>query len=431
MTSSFHSTLVASQLSNGGRVRSPTSASRKAQTVLSIVQTVLADTDEAAPTKKDKIYAFLFKWHLPIFFILVLFIGYVLPAPGKTLQEADLGGICLTSDACVFDSVSDYCVAFIFINSGMRLKTDEVKKAFKEWKAVLYGVIAILLLTPLITFWTITFDFSEPEFAIGISLFFAQATSLSSGPTISAQANGNVALALLLTVITNILGVVTMPLFVTNFLRNQSSDVEVNVETLPIIAQLIFLILFPMLIGKATRFSERVIAFTLKRKVFLKLASSVLLATIIWLNISASQEDLKETSFGSIALLFIPALGIHLLFLIFNYSVVRLFFRLKQPEKRSVVIMTSCKSLPVALTVLQLLDEEAVGSRGLVAIPMIACHFVQVVFDAFLAAYWADKPIENEVEDELLTQEGTKNPTFVELSPSGELDRGSSMRQTL
>lgn len=281
----------------------------------------------------------------------------------------------------------------------MKLKTAEVKAALTGWKSLItvcYGVVSILLISPCLTFWTITWSFIEKEFAIGISIFFAQATTLSSGPIIAAQANGNVALALLLTVFTNILAVGTMPLFI-SFTISQFGDANVTVDPVPIIIKLCFLLILPLFVGKLMRIFKFVQTGTKNFKVLMKLLASALLAIIVWINISDSQESLEDVEGKSIGILFATGLGIHLVLLAFNYTVTTFILRLAQPEKRSVVILTSQKTLPVALTVLEVLGDGVVGESGLVAIPLIISHFVQIVFDAFLAAFWGDIPIEDEL----------------------------------
>lgn len=349
---------------------------------------------------------FLMKWHLPIFFVIVLTLGYAFPIPGTFLQDANLGGICLTNEICVLNRVSDLSIFVIFIVSGIKLESQELKAAFVEWKVIIFGVISILLLSPLISLATIHIPFGVSEFAVGISLFFAQSTSLSSGPTIAAQANGNVALALLLTVVTNTIGVLTMPLFVVAFLKRQETKTDFEIETIPIVVQLICLIIVPCAIGKLLRFSSCLLNISNKHSESLKIFSSMLLSLIIWLNVSASKADLASVSFIQLLPLFIPAILIHLLTLGFNYVVLKLgFSKLAKGEQRSVLIMTSCKSLSVALTVLQLLDEEAIGSKGLVAIPMIICHFAQVILDSCIAAKWAHEKEIEELSDRSMADE--------------------------
>lgn len=346
----------------------------------------------------------------------VLIIGYLFPLPGREANNLDFGGICFNlriedDEICVYRSLSQLFVSIIFLLSGIKLKTDEIKSALKEWKAVIFGIISILTLAPCLTFWMITWPFKEEQFAIGLTIFFSQGTTLSSGVIIVGQALGNVPMALLLTVTTNIIAVLTMPLFISTTLEN-FSDVEVSISSIPIILQLCSLIIVPLAIGKVLRFFKLVKKFATRFKLILKLAASSMLSLIVWMNISNSQEDLKKLDIASIGLLFAAGLVIHLFLLAVNFSFAQFVLRLKDREKRAVVICTSQKTLPVSLAVLELFDENDIGSKALIIIPMIISHFVQIVCDAFLASYWAAKEIDDLIsipDDDLEPNEVNKD----------------------
>ena len=61
---------------------------------------------------------------------------------------------------------------------------------------------------------------------------------------------------------------------------------------------------------------------------------------------------------------------------------------LRRAERSAVVIASSQKTLPVAMTVLLSLPPSF-GDPGLTAIPVVVAHFVQIIIDAVLAAHWA------------------------------------------
>ena len=102
-------------------------------------------------------------------------------------------------------------VSIIFFCSGLLLRTDEIQAAFSAWRASGWGIVSILFITPAIG---VVLAFQVPvqaEFQLGLALFCCMPTTLSSGIALTQQARGNVALALLLTVSTNLLGIFTVP----------------------------------------------------------------------------------------------------------------------------------------------------------------------------------------------------------------------------
>jgi solute carrier family 10 (sodium/bile acid cotransporter), member 7 len=72
-------------------------------------------------------------------------------------------------------------VCTIFVISGLTLKSDEAFQALREPLGLLYGLTAILGITPLLAFAVIEIPFSEKAFATGLAIFCAVPTTLSSG----------------------------------------------------------------------------------------------------------------------------------------------------------------------------------------------------------------------------------------------------------
>ena len=72
---------------------------------------------------------------LPISLILFLIFGILVPEPGVFFSELPTQYVCVVG---------------IFFHSGLKLKTGELKEAFKSIKALIWGIVCILLITPII-----------------------------------------------------------------------------------------------------------------------------------------------------------------------------------------------------------------------------------------------------------------------------------------
>ena len=97
---------------------------------------------------------------------------------------------------------------------------------------------------------------------------------------------------------------------------------------------------------------------------------------------------------------------VHLVYLAINYAVASSVLRLPTAERKAVVIVASQKTIPVAMTVLELLPD-AVGAKGLVAIPCILSHLVQILIDGVVVARWANTDAPDDGEE----GGGTRRPT--------------------
>ena len=312
---------------------------------------------------------FLQRQFLPVGLVAAAITGFFLPAPGIYMAGLPTQYIA---------------VAFIFLLSGLMLKTDEVHAALVAWKATTWGCFSILFATPVIGT-AIAFQLPmEPAFQIGLALFCCMPTTVTSGIALTAQARGNVALALFLTVLTNTVGILTVP-FVLAHLLGALGQVELSAGNL--LYRLCFSILLPLGIGKYLR--RHVVAWAEAQRSRLSLASNAALISIPWMKFSESSERLAQVETASLLVLVASGLAIHAIYLVCNGGVCALL-RLESAARKTVVLMASQKTLPVAMTVLAFLPDATVSPelKGLIAIPCITFHLGQIFMDAFIATRW-------------------------------------------
>jgi hypothetical protein len=102
------------------------------------------------------------------------------------------------------------------------------------------------------------------------------------------------------------------------------------------------------------------------------------------------QSEIISTPFGQIFLLILAGAAVHTLFLVVNFVAVKFICRLPERELKAALIMSSHKTLPVAVTVISYFPES-VGPQGLLTIPCIVSHIVQLFIDSFIVAKMASK----------------------------------------
>ena len=95
---------------------------------------------------------------------------FVAPAPG--IKAADAGLQTLTTTG-------------IFIISGLNLKRGEATQALSAWGSILYGLITILLVTPLAGFAALQVPLQPPELTFGLAVFCCMPTTLSSAVSLT------------------------------------------------------------------------------------------------------------------------------------------------------------------------------------------------------------------------------------------------------
>ena len=140
----------------------------------------------------------------------------------------------------------------IFLISGLMLKLGEVKRAVKSPLPLLLGLCTISLVLPLSAPLALRYPFLSQDLVYGMAVFLCMPTALSTGVQICTHYGGNPALALMLTVGSNLVSIGTIPFFVTFFLSTGTSF-ELKMDALVLFRSLVKSILIPMLVGIALR----------------------------------------------------------------------------------------------------------------------------------------------------------------------------------
>jgi sodium/bile acid cotransporter 7 len=279
-------------------------------------------------------------------------------------------------------------MCIIFFIFGITLETSELKEALKAVRSLTFGMISILLLTCLTGFIPLAIPFKPYEFSVGLAIMACVPTSLSSGVSLVIQSYGNGALALLFTVASNLIGIVTCPLMIKMVLAGKS---DAHIDAADLLFKLSVSILMPLLVGKALREAfTPTQAFAKKYKIPLYMTNNLQIIIIVWQKLSNAQEALMEQEFVIILLAIAAAIVQHFCFLVMN-TVLTWGLRVPHKERQAIIIMASQKNLPVAAVIISYFDPDVVGSLGLITLPCIVFYIMQLFIDATIANSWASK----------------------------------------
>eukprot|EP00878_Enallax_costatus_P028780 GHUV01031122.1.p1 GENE.GHUV01031122.1~~GHUV01031122.1.p1 ORF type:complete len:337 (+),score=111.54 GHUV01031122.1:130-1140(+) len=241
-----------------------------------------AGAEGSSSSPFDPVFGFLSAHYLPVALLTALLLGASFPSLGVAAAGLQIPAITTFG---------------IFVVQGLQLRRKEAAAALSSIGAVAYGLTSILLLTPLIGLLVVQLPLDPPALALGLGVFAAMPTALSSGITFTQQLGGNVSLALLLTVVSNILGIFTMPFMLPHIVAasplSAAADAGVTsagagvLEPVPLLLQLCQTILLPTMIGAAIRgLIPGAAAAIDKRKKLLSYLSAALLALVPWMQVS-------------------------------------------------------------------------------------------------------------------------------------------------
>eukprot|EP00892_Ulva_mutabilis_P004019 jgi/Ulvmu1/198/UM001_0202.1 len=322
----------------------------------------------------------LIQHFLPLGFAVALILGLSFPWLGATISSWKV------HDYRIIPTIN---LVTIFIISGIVLKTKDVVSALKAPMGFIFGMLSILAVTPLLGLAVKEIPFSVPEFGLGLAIFCAVPTTLSAGVALVQVAGGNWALGLLLCVCSNAAAVATMPFMLRLLLStggSSGSSGAVSFDVLKLLVSLLLAIVAPLLIAKTVRDNwTRLRRWGQAHATALSLTSNASLIAILWQSISRAQAEIIGAPLAQVALLVLACAGAHSTLLLFN-TACALLLRLPRADAVAVVIMTSQKTLPVSIAVIAFLPSETYGRHGLLSIPCILGHILQIFLDSFLAA---------------------------------------------
>ncbi|CAI8602052.1 unnamed protein product [Vicia faba] len=268
---------------------------------------------------------------------------------------------------------------------------------FLKFFSLLYLYVSILFLTPYFSRIILQVHLQPQEFITGLAIFCCMPTTLSSGVALTQLAGGNAALALAMTVISNLLGILIVPYSITKFV---ASGVGVTLPTKQLFKSLVLTILIPLILGKVLRESFKGVAdFVDRNRKLFSGISAFFLSLVPWTQVSKSRSLLLIVK----PKVFLVAIGLgallHLTLLVFNSVAVQSLSIISGGEKstffceenaNALILVASQKTLPVMVAVIEPLCG-AFGESGLLVLPCIATHLIQIIVDSFLVNFMRRK----------------------------------------
>ncbi|XP_015082673.1 probable sodium/metabolite cotransporter BASS4, chloroplastic isoform X3 [Solanum pennellii] len=253
------------------------------------------------------------------------------------LPLALIGGVALglanPTLGCLADRyyLSKISTFGIFIISGITLRSDEVGAAAEAWPVGLFGLVSILFFTPLLSKIILLLKLQPQEFVTGLAIFSCMPTTLSSGVALTRLAGGNSALALVMTLISNLLGILIVPFSISKLI---ASGVGVSVPAEQLFRSLVLTLLVPLIIGKAVRECFKGVAeFSDRNRKLLSMMSALLLS-LKTLPVMVAVVEQLGGALGESGLLVLPCIAAHLNQIIFDSFLVNVWFQ-KEHELKS------------------------------------------------------------------------------------------------
>jgi len=268
------------------------------------------------------------KLFLPVGLILAITTALIEPRPGIFCKE--IGMI-------------PWLVVLIFLVNGYQLQLKDFSFNRKFILAFVVTALLSLAAASFISGGIVRLLPLPTAMALGLVVMSTVPPTLSSCVVITEVAGGNTLWALFLTVGINLLGPFTIP-FILEF--NLGQDLDIAVAPLPLLFKLLRMVLLPFVIGNIIRCLST--KFDVSKKLTYIPSTCVILT--VWAAVAAYRESVFSIHFTMLLLALGGGAAVHLILLL-GGRIAAWLLKLDHAEMLPVLLVSSQKTLPVAITV--------------------------------------------------------------------------------
>jgi solute carrier family 10 (sodium/bile acid cotransporter), member 7 len=276
---------------------------------------------------------------------------------------------------CKAQGGADAVIFLIFLASGLILNNEQIRKGLGDLKGTALALLVIFVMAPVVAY-AISALPMDRGIRIGLFLVAVTPTTMTSGVVMTGAAGGNMAHALLITVLANGMSMLTIPLSLSVLLGVGGEGGAVSIEKGRMMVQIGFLVLAPLLTGMLLRPRRPGLAGGLRKGVPIFTQSMIL--AIVWMGLSGAKDAVLGGGAGTLQV-FAFAFLFHALLLVVAFALVMLF-RVGPGRRESVIFMGGQKTLPLAV----LLQTTLFPEHGLALAFCVIHHFVHLMMDGYL-----------------------------------------------
>ncbi|WP_022664046.1 bile acid:sodium symporter [Desulfospira joergensenii] len=268
-------------------------------------------------------------------------------------------------------------IFIIFFFSGLIIEPAQIRAGIRDIKATAAALGLIAGVAPVLAMLLLHLPL-ETGVAIGIILVAVMPTTLSSGVVMTGQAGGNMAHALFVTILSNCLSVISIPLILPRMVANLGLGADIVVDRKAILIKLVFLVLVPLVLGLLTK-QKALPTVTPAWKRRLGMANQCIVLGIVFMSLSGAREVLISQTQAMAWIL--PLVAVFHAGLLGIAFLVTPLLGLGKGRRESVVFMGAQKTLPLAV-IIQITCFPQFGTALLVC---VVHHVLHLMMDGYLA----------------------------------------------
>ena len=309
---------------------------------------------------------FLTKYWLAGAIVLTVVAALVFPGPGLAAPDY---------------YVVDIGVVLVMFLGALKITPDRFKKALRRVDLLFLSGLTVFVVAPAASLglaWILGLDQGTDRLAVLVCT--AQASTLATAIVLTEVAGGDVALAMVITVVNNVATV-----FLTPLIFKVAADADVEVDHLAMVGEMALKILTPVLVAQLVR--RRLDELVSRHRRQLSVTSQLIVLVYVYVGVVAASQRLEGAG-QVLARVAVLVIALHAVMLIFSALVARI--TTGSSETRVAFVMCSSqKTLPAAI----LIWKSYFASIPIGPLVAVAYHMLQLVVDSMLAPAFLRLPI--------------------------------------
>ncbi len=276
----------------------------------------------------------------------------------------------------------DIVIVLIFFLSGLALDTTQVRNGLSDYHGTLLALALIFLAAPAVALVLAAIPV-ETGILIGLLLVSAMPSTLSSGVVMTGSAGGNMAHALLVTIIANGLAVFTIPITLGLLLSLCGESRIIEISQLPIMLKIAKLVLLPLILGLLVRNHAGSLASPILP--YTSFLNQLGILSVVWMGSCQGREAIVA-NLTALPTVFAITFTFHLILIVLGLFTTHIT-RTCKGRRESVILMGGQKTLPLSI----ILQVSLFPEFGLALVVCVLHHITHLAMDAFLVQYLKDK----------------------------------------
>ena len=280
-------------------------------------------------------------------------------------------------------------IALVFLLSGAGLSTDRLKAGAANWRLHLFVQLFTFAVFPLVglAILAVVGRWLPQELGIGFFYLCALPSTVSSSIAMTAMARGNIAGAVFNATLSSLIGMVLTPLYISLWLQAASHGAPLADQLIKIAEQL----LLPFVVGQLLR--PWIGDWISRHKPFTGKVDRAVIVLIVFNSFCDATAAGVWTRYGAGPLLATALMtGALLAFVLWLTHRVATRFAFRTEDEIAAVFCGSKKSLAAGAPMAALIFGSAGGALGLIMLPIMIYHQLQLIVCSVIARRYAQRP---------------------------------------